>query len=283
VPESASIEKTVLDLAVGLESDLNENFLNCAARQPRSGSLHLDKFRLVLEDAARSLTNNSKSSIYGWVAMQVLGQLCHLTWLADNKKVEYLLPLIESSKEKNIRIATLNYDNAVELAAKSLGIEIDMGLKLNHHGINFDLPTTIALNKIHGSVNWLLNRSLQIEILDDISPDPALIFGAGNKLRAEGPYLDLLLSFRNWLNDCNELEICGYSFRDTHINALILSWFSQKPEAKIIVIDPYMDFDSIANNFDMTLDHGKRIFRSFFNRRFEIKNISAEEWIKTSV
>lgn len=168
------------------------------------------------------------------------------------------------------------------MAAKSLGIEVDTGLKPNQYGVNFDLPVKIALNKIHGSVNWLLNESLQIEVHDNISPDPALIFGAGNKLRAEGPYLELLLNFRNWLNECNELEICGYSFRDKHINALILSWFSQKPESKIIVIDPCMDFESIANNFDMTLDRGKKIFRSLFSKRFEIKNISAEGWLKAS-
>jgi hypothetical protein len=282
VPESASIEKNVLNLAIGLEDDLNINLLNGTERQPRSGSLYLDKFRQVLKDAAKALSNNSKSNIYGWVAQQVLNQLVQLTWLEENNKVKYLLPLIESSKEKNLRIATLNYDNSIELAAKSLGIEVDTGLKPNQYGVNFDLPVKIALNKIHGSVNWLLNESLQIEVHDNISSDPALIFGAGNKLRAEGPYLELLLNFRNWLNECNELEICGYSFRDKHINALILSWFSQKPESKIIVIDPYMDFESIANNFDMTLDRGKKIFRSLFSKRFEIKNISAEEWLKVS-
>lgn len=100
VPEYASIEKNVLNLAVGLEDDLNINLLSGTERQPRSGSLYLDKFRLVLKDAAKALSNNSKSNIYGWVAQQVLNQLVQLTWLEESSRIKYLLPLIESSKEK---------------------------------------------------------------------------------------------------------------------------------------------------------------------------------------
>lgn len=66
--------------------------------------------------------------------------------------------------------------------------------------------------------------------------EPALIFGGQNKLTASGPFLDLLMEFRDRLFEARELVVIGYSFSDQHINALIEEWVASRPESKVTIV-----------------------------------------------
>jgi hypothetical protein len=55
--------------------------------------------------------------------------LAEIVWLEDTSKVCYLLPLFYGAGEKPLTIATLNYDNAIELAAASANIPIEIGIE----------------------------------------------------------------------------------------------------------------------------------------------------------
>jgi hypothetical protein len=65
-----------------------------------------------------------------------------------------------------------------------------------------------------------------------------VIFGGGNKLTAEGPFMDLFHKFKRLLWKRQHLLVIGYSFRDDHINHLIEHWFTtRKPATKVIIVD----------------------------------------------
>ena len=66
---------------------------------------------------------------------------------------------------------------------------------------------------------------------------PAFVFGAGNKLRIDGPYLDLLRVFQRRLEEHEELLTVGYSFSDDHINGAINRWLRSSCMRSITVID----------------------------------------------
>jgi hypothetical protein len=199
-------------------------------------------------------------------------------WIRDPAKVTYLLPLIRSAAENPLWIASLNYDNAIELAASECGVVCDAGVAKGRPGVEFDLGSPICLAKLHGSVTWNLTGDSKVAIQDQPRGNVALIFGAGNKLRIEGPYLDLLLAFRAQLASVRHVEVCGYSFRDAHINHMLRIWLLRDPEARITVFDPHLTLDLVADNLDSTLDDGAKINRKWLAERVSIQKESAEVW-----
>ena len=84
--------------------------------------------------------------------------------------------------------------------------------------------------------------------------EPGIIFGEGAKLRADGPFLELLLEWASDLNDAEALLVIGYSFRDPHVNVTIANWFNAKPDRAIVVVskDPLDDF-AVGNEFVQAL------------------------------
>lgn len=256
-----------------LEEDIRDNVLR---NNSITRDINLPAFKRALRDTF-TMTEKTGSSFEA-AADYILIQLIMLTWINDVNRVSYLRPLIESSRDQPLWIASLNYDNAIELAARDANIECDIGLKPKIHGVEFNNNSPISLAKLHGSVNWRLGPDALIEVMSEPTGNTALIFGAGNKLRAEGPYLDLLLSFRDRLNSTQCLEVCGYSFRDQHINYIIRTWLSRHDEAKLIIVDPLITLDDIATNIDSTLERGTRINRDWLFKRLELKKMSVEEW-----
>jgi hypothetical protein len=63
-----------------------------------------------------------------------------------------------------------------------------------------------------------------------------VIFGGRNKLTAEGPFLDLLIKFRNVLSQHSHLIVLGYSFRDQHINRCIVRWFDGDSSRRLTIV-----------------------------------------------
>lgn len=51
-----------------------------------------------------------------------------------------------------------------------------------------------------------------------------MIFGAGNRLRPDGPYLDLYREFKDVLAEDRQVIVIGYSFRDAHVNEAVRRW-----------------------------------------------------------
>jgi len=151
-------------------------------------------------------------------------------------------------------IASLNYDNAIELAAEAEGVSCYTGIEdWSEHGEVRLPPLGVALLKLHGSIDWrekgepaTATRPLDHRTFQRVAPEvfkhygfwPAVIFGQRNKLTASGPFLDFLRTFRDELFAAERLTVVGYSFRDMHVNEYIRQWVNRGGEWRIRIIDP---------------------------------------------
>jgi hypothetical protein len=70
----------------------------------------------------------------------------------------------------------------------------------------------------------------------EIPYDPGIIFGKGNKIRAESPFLELFHTFHQLLRKADIITVIGYSFGDDHVNALFHSWLN-RGDKKIRVVN----------------------------------------------
>lgn len=192
------------------------------------------------------------------IITQMLIMLEDLTLIKDANKVRYLEPILNLlPKHDQVFVATLNYDNGIELMARAKGVPCDTGIEQwSKTGILDYRSDGVGLIKLHGSVYWLwswdartfaerlphriirtkshFDEKLPLTVLVEA---PMVIFGEHNKLTAEGPFLDLLKRFDQQLQDTDLLTVIGYSFRDAHINFYISKFLNQYG-GKIRIIDP---------------------------------------------
>lgn len=170
--------------------------------------------------------------------------LFDLTYIEDAEKTAYYVPMVQAAARSRTPIVSLNYDNAVELAAKQLGIGVDLGLSewTRTRRLKWD-DTKLHLLKLHGSVLWQYNPDPNygpqtFANFADTDPDvqymrrwetmPYVVFGAGNKLSAEAFMLNLMADFEARLKGAEVLHAIGYSFADPHVNDLIARWMQDE-------------------------------------------------------
>lgn len=78
--------------------------------------------------------DNKSENDPAWVPFEKLrlfltSKLIELAWLNNPKNLAYLSPLIKRGRQERITIATLNYDNTIEMKASEDCITIDTGLR----------------------------------------------------------------------------------------------------------------------------------------------------------
>jgi hypothetical protein len=252
--------------------------------------------------AFRDATRHALATASGYgdtfheAAMEVLRIVIRSCWIRDQEahRVEYLVPLIQRSKTAPVWIASLNYDNTIELAAKSCGIAVDLGIQSGSiMGARFQPEAALTLAKLHGSLDWAPTGEGNIQIVEPRYIGmlaPVMIFGAGNKLRISGPYLDMLFAFRSQLERSKQLHVCGYSFRDAHVNYLIYSWLERDYSRRLTVADKCKTWEELIENFSTTviealsemtqpLRVGRQVVdRKRLNERISMRQIGASEW-----
>jgi hypothetical protein len=234
------------------------NIASELSRIGRYGTIDPHELVDCLEQAFQTLAaelRGHKSSLT-WVPFEKLrsfltNKLIELAWLNSFDKLAYLKPLVKRGQHGRITIATLNYDNTIEMKALEECIPVDTGMRSwITTGSLGSPPNGIELIKLHGSLDWIWREpsvfnsgrpphkyicQLEADEMRDrinsvnlgaihLDGSPAIIFGGRNKLTAEGPFLDLLIQFRKRLLENDRLMVIGYSFRDNHINALIEFW-----------------------------------------------------------
>jgi hypothetical protein len=254
------------------------------AAKSRTPFSHVDagKFRQalgrVLEEAFKRSKPGDVSTLLSGVRTEMLRSLFDVLRIDDPNSVSYLTPLIEVAKSQGqLTIATLNYDRSIENAAELAGVACDTAietwlergeLKLAEEGLQ--------LLKLHGSINWVVDRGLPTgglpqQRIRKVAEDekarydrPAVVFGEGGKLRAEGPFLELLLAWAAALRGADNLLIVGYSLRDAHVNELIARWFNNDASRRIVLLSP--EIESAGRDFG---SHLKQIARQRPNQPAE--------------
>lgn len=198
-----------------------------------------------LKNVLYKLSEPSNNEDIGSVERSLLRAL--MTSLKHNdERIGYFREIVDIANSSGGDLATLNYDLIAESSADSIGLSYDYGLgKWNDQkivGFKRSSPKNIRLIKLHGSLNWFAKDD-DIEISDpkaDLwAPIPNLVFGgAGNKLRVDGPFLQLRHEFQSRLLSTNTLVIIGYSFQDEHLNSIIRRWTNTRRKGKLIIVNP---------------------------------------------
>lgn len=225
-----------------------------------------DAGRLVesIEALVHKMTSTPQGRSFERANEEMLQWLMNLVWLDSTDQVQYLVPLVRACAKFGGSIATLNYDNTIELAATSAGVPWTTGIDEWSETGAFPQPSNgIELLKLHGSIDWRMEQlrftdvnplpheritALSAEEFQKTRFTPALVFGAGNKLTAQGPFLELLRTFRERLQAHDELLVIGYSFRDPHVNDAIFRWLN-KATARCITVVEKPDADPRDNVF----------------------------------
>jgi hypothetical protein len=197
-------------------------------------------------------SGDDAGSAFANLADAVLQSVVRVLQLKNNDSVRYLEPLVNLYREQShLDIATLNYDVTIETLADLAGVEVDTGMDHWKVKRTVEFTGSFCLLKLHGSIDWQSSWGQQASHVDPYMPfegvermpgmipkKPALIFGAGNKLRAGGPYLELLRQFEEALSASDSLLVVGYSFRDEHVNALLINWINTDTSKRVVVLDP---------------------------------------------
>jgi len=225
----------------------------------------------VISDAIRNSQPRQSRSIFGGPAPseprerpgegqifeqtndQMIRKLVDLVWIEDQTKVAHLGPLLSSHDQAVLVVATLNYDNAFELAGQAAGVTVETGIgAITDTGRFPTIEKGVYLLKLHGSIDWSLQdispspeKPLASQAIQKVSTEvmrtsgyrPALIFGQRNKLTAKGPFLDILAVFREQLTKAERLTVIGYSFRDEHVNEYIGQWLNADRIRKLRIIN----------------------------------------------
>ncbi|THG33443.1 hypothetical protein E6C64_03640 [Naasia lichenicola] len=171
----------------------------------------------------------------------------------DPNRVDYLKPIVTA--KDLVGIATLNYDRSLELACDAAEVTHDTGFSAWRGGYdwNWNGIRDVRLLKVHGSLDWTMS-SLQrdgMRVRGDslsqlgesanasnaVNGQPAVVFGHGSKLRADGPFLAMLVELDRMLATTEWLTIIGYSYRDDHINAAIARWLNSSVASRLTMID----------------------------------------------
>jgi hypothetical protein len=205
----------------------------------------------AVADIAREVIGEPDHEAFGELFKQLMVSLRELLRF-DPSATEYLHPLLKLvERQAELTIVTLNYDMSIELMAQRHGERVDRGFASWSETGELRMEGPLRLIKLHGSIDWIQRKPQNVQPpqfpraaygtvgnWDSSREAPLVVFGAGQKLRADGPFLDLFMAAKAALSQATELVVVGYSFRDVHINQIVGDWLSGSDSRSITIIDP---------------------------------------------
>lgn len=179
---------------------------------------------------------------------KALADIFLIPMLIGERQLGYLLQLVSAMRGQTI--VTLNYDNAIEVAmSQAFAFSLDDDPRPRPTQPWFESNRSLRLIRLHGSLQWRRERrtgDVRVLSSDEVAnftrdgvadwdgDTPGVIFGGGNKLRPDGPYLDLYYEFRAALAEARQVVVIGYSFRDAHVNEALRRWFLSAQEGSVL-------------------------------------------------
>jgi hypothetical protein len=147
-----------------------------------------------------------------------------------------------------IQIFTTNYDLLMEQALEEFRVPFFDGFSGSFHAFfdphtmdEDDLPSRwVRLWKLHGSINWRLEPSENISrgVELESSQDRMIIHPSHLKYEESRkmPYFAMMDRLRALFRNQCVLVTCGYSFRDQHLNQLMMEGIKSNPNAIIFAL-----------------------------------------------
>jgi hypothetical protein len=264
--------ETTIKRALSSASSRLESMIASAARGKlniRSGQLkgdfesHARQLAQEIKQLVDAKTGHGNGQVYSKLHRTMISELCRKANIDSAERVLYLLPLLRTvSRFGSMTIATVNYDRSVELACDELGLVFDTLIADWSATRAFpEVSDGVRLLKLHGSIDWAYDADIRtqagrlpaIEVKQEepfvrLERVPAIVFGRREKLKANGPFLDLLHDWEAQLRSVDALLVVGYSFRDDHINETIRRWINDSGNRHIVVVDPGWP-DSLPDGF----------------------------------
>lgn len=148
-----------------------------------------------------------------------------------------------TQRNKPVEIFTSNYDLLIESALESKNVPYFDGFIgsknafFDLHSIeNEDLPSRwVKLWKLHGSINWWKDsKGYVFRVTNGVTGNKQMIYPSHLKYEQSRlmPYYAMQERLARFLAmGQSVLVICGYSFSDRHLNAIILQRLSSNPLA----------------------------------------------------
>jgi len=172
--------------------------------------------------------------------------------IVDNQdRIRYLEPLLGFVEEyRPLSIFSVNYDTCIEQFCSVHKLDYQDGFDVNWNPRVFERENTdIMLYKLHGSIIWyrsdragymklpIMTDEASIRLITGERAESLMLYPM-QKLGYEEPLLDLLTRFRNALHGCKVLVVVGYSFRDAHLQRILLDAARSNRELTILLVDP---------------------------------------------
>lgn len=178
---------------------------------------------------------------------KILKQLLSWVQLDDYCKANYYKKFFDFQAEYTylLRIFSLNYDLCLERnKLNDKDIERGFGDDRIWDWRRFEgsevYEPNIYLYKMHGSIDWKrdISQGNIVREVEKIPDDPDLIFGTDYKMQYIDPYLFYAYELRKYSLETKIILTVGYSFRDEHINGILIQALRNNSERKVIVVSP---------------------------------------------
>ncbi len=200
------------------------------------------------------------------------------------ENTQYLKPLLEFSSNQQLDVFTTNYDLCLEnLCSKYNKKYVDGfdGEKWAPFSVYSREDHSLAIYKLHGSINWARNekgRYIKLNAISENIRDPItreefipLIMYPGKKLSYNEPVFDLLQLLRIKLRETKYCIVIGYSFKDEHLSRLFKYASEDNKEMVLFLIGPdayNIYYNEISVHKDEDFPHGFN-YHEFIQSEFD--------------
>ena len=240
--EGAFNDKTVtIEELLDVISEIDKKNLN--KLYPFIGGWNIHLLRVAGEEFEKvaSLDKQIRVQLFHWININNYDKANYFQGFAD----------LVSDIGSAVRVFTLNYDICVERALIETGFSIELGFnsdrkwEASKFDTNENASVGLYLYKLHGSIDWIRNKSNGnfLTLCDNPQQNSELIFGTAAKLSSIDPYLFYVHELRKYsLNEALRfIVIVGYSFSDEYVNGLIGQAVTRSEYLNILVVSPIFE------------------------------------------
>jgi len=270
---------------IGITNDKNKDWLFSQIKFSESDKEDLELLISRIEISLAYYTNKDEeyNALLAWRKhiLQIIKAECSFSEKIDfdaSVHANFMSKTITRKLSYNrTKIFTLNYDTAFEKGAKNAeivlidGFNFSDGSFFDNNCFDYDivkrkgsrisdednfLPNIAYLYKLHGSINWHARNDKIIKAEIDDRDDFVMIMPSENKYEQsyKTPYFDLMARFQAELRKPlpSTLLIIGYSFRDEHINSMIMEAVNRS-NFNVVIVSPTIPTKTNGNKMQKKL------------------------------